>query len=87
MVVPFFIGMTIGPQAHACHVTPGSVGALWPTIVATALHAAGYLGITGILSLVVFEKVGVGLLRNAWLNTDVMWAAALVVTGLLTFVA
>jgi hypothetical protein len=33
----------------------------------------------------VFEKVGVGLLRKAWLNLDVLWAAALLVTGVLTF--
>jgi len=53
--------------------------------VATGLHAAGYLSVTAIISVVVFEKVGVGLLRKAWLNLDVLWAAALLVTGVLTF--
>jgi hypothetical protein len=54
-------------------------------LLATALHAVGYLAVTGLVALVVFERLGVGLLRKAWLNVDVMWAAALVVTGVLTF--
>jgi hypothetical protein len=33
----------------------------------------------------VFEKVGVGLLRKAWFNLDVIWACALIATGVLTF--
>jgi hypothetical protein len=41
--------------------------------------------VTAIISIVVFEKLGVGLLRKAWLNLDVLWAASLIVTGLLTF--
>ena len=32
----------------------------------------------------VFEKLGVGVLRRAWINLDVIWAAALVATGALT---
>jgi hypothetical protein len=46
---------------------------------------SGYLSVTAIISIVVFEKLGVGLLRKAWLNLDVLWAASLIVTGLLTF--
>ena len=54
-------------------------------IIATALHATGYLAVTAIVAVVVFEKFGVGLLRKAWLNLDVLWAAALLGTGVLTF--
>jgi hypothetical protein len=32
----------------------------------------------------VFVKLGVGLLRKAWINLDVIWAAALIVSGGLT---
>jgi hypothetical protein len=32
----------------------------------------------------VFEKLGVGILRRAWFNLDLIWASALVVTGVLT---
>ena len=33
---------------------------------------------------VVFEKLGVGLLRKAWFNLDLVWAISLVVTSLAT---
>jgi hypothetical protein len=32
----------------------------------------------------VFEKLGVGLLRKAWLNLDLVWALALVLTSVVT---
>jgi hypothetical protein len=85
MVVPIFLGMTNSAvPAHACHVAVESNGTMWASVIATALHAAGYLAITAIVSVVVFEKFGVGLLRKAWLNLDVMWAASLITAGVVT---
>src|SRR5262245_23399581 len=87
MVVPVFLGMAEAASPIAaphCHVPASASGTLWASIVATGLHAAGYLSVTAIISVVVFEKVGVGLLRKAWLNLDVLWAAALLITGALT---
>ena len=85
MVVPVFLGMVEAASPHACHVPATAGGTFMASIVATGLHAAGYLSVTAIISIVVFEKVGVGLLRKAWLNLDVLWAAALILTGVLTF--
>lgn len=50
---------------------------------ATALHAAGYLLVTGLIALLVYEKLGLELLRKAWLNLDLLWAATLIATGLI----
>ena len=36
------------------------------------------------VALLVFEKLGVGILRRAWINLDLIWSAALVATGALT---
>jgi hypothetical protein len=33
---------------------------------------------------VVYRKLGLGLLRKAWLNFDLVWAGALIATGLVT---
>ena len=85
MVVPVFLGMVEAASPHACHVPATAGGTFMASIVATGLHAAGYLSVTAIISIVVFEKVGVGLLRKAWLNLDILWAAALILTGVLTF--
>jgi hypothetical protein len=84
MVVPVFLGMsTAHAAAPACHTMDAGTSAA-TALAATALHAAGYLATTAAVAIAVFEKLGVGILRRAWLNLDVLWAAALVLTGLLT---
>ena len=49
-----------------------------------SIHSAGYLSVSAVIALVVFEKLGVGLLRKAWINLDLVWAIALVVTSVAT---
>jgi len=39
------------------------------------------LAVTGLVALVVYDRVGVAFLRRGWVNLDVLWNAALVVTG------
>jgi hypothetical protein len=86
MVVPVFVGMTMMSGSehaqHAHHMMHGASPGM--ALLATGLHAAGYLVVTAIVALLVFEKFGVGLLRRAWFNLDVFWASALVATGALT---
>ena len=53
-------------------------------LLATGFHAVGYLAVTAFIAVLVFEKLGVGILRRAWINLDVIWAAALMATGTLT---
>jgi hypothetical protein len=53
-------------------------------LLATAVHTTGYLAVTGLVAWVVYRKCGLALLRKAWFNLDLVWAAALVVTGLVT---
>jgi hypothetical protein len=51
---------------------------------ATLVHSSGYLLATMLVAVVVYEKVGVSILRRLWMNVDLVWAAALVVTGVVT---
>jgi hypothetical protein len=53
-------------------------------MLATGIHTVAYLAVTGLLAWVVYRKLGLALLRKAWLNFDLVWAAALVATGLVT---
>ena len=82
MVVPVFVAMS-GAGEHAHHMPAAGAGA-GAALIATGLHAVGYLAVTAAVALLVFEKLGVGILRRAWLNLDLIWSAALVATGLLS---
>jgi hypothetical protein len=66
----------------AAGILSGQALGLWVTLV----HTAGYLLVTGLVAVVVYEKLGLSLLRKAWVNLDLFWAGALVVTGLVTLV-
>jgi uncharacterized membrane protein len=82
MVVPVFLAMAITPGGLANHSMMASTPAA--AIFATLVHAFGYLLVTAAVALLVFEKLGVGLLRKAWLNLDLVWAVALIATGVIT---
>lgn len=89
MVLPFVLGDGsaggAGAVAHQ-HVAHAAVASGLPAAGAGAalVHAAGYLLVTGLVAVVVYERVGLRMLRSAWINLDVIWAAALVATAVLT---
>ena len=85
-------------HAHAGHMMPvehaghaghaAAIGAAGSTpllaLAATGIHTLGYLLVMGVIAMVVYEKVGLAILRRAWFNLDVVWAVALVITGVVT---
>ncbi len=81
MVVPVFVGMSIAGESVHVHHLGGSELEVGTALVATGLHAVGYLAMTAFIAVLVFEKLGVGILRRAWTNLDVIWAVALTATG------
>lgn len=97
MALPFVLRASADAAAdggaHAGHAamvhsamvhTEGLAGDAGIGLWATAVHTLGYLLTTGAVAVVVYEKVGLRVLRRAWVNLDVVWAAALVVTAVLT---
>lgn len=89
MVLPFVLGVTTPAEPgmmHGAHA--GTMASVAPTTGAAValVHAGGYLAVTGTVALVVYEKLGLRLLRRAWVNLDAVWAAALIATAALTFV-
>lgn len=86
MVLPLVLA---GPEPmHAGHhgtvALAGLAGAGEAVWAATALHGAGYLAATMLAAVVVYEWLGVGVLRRLWVNVDLVWAVALIGTGVLT---
>ena len=84
MVVPVFMGMSMSGAGEHAHHMPAAMAGASAAFFATGVHAVGYLAVTAGVAVLVFEKLGVGILRRAWFNLDLIWSAALVATGTLT---
>jgi hypothetical protein len=99
MVLPFVLGLRGSPASmevhhphahHSAHgdaeiVATAGVGADQALgLLATLIHTAGYLAVTGVVAVLVYEWFGLGLLRRLWFNLDRVWAVALIGTALLT---
>ncbi|GAA4191307.1 hypothetical protein GCM10022252_30970 [Streptosporangium oxazolinicum] len=51
------------------------------SLLATGVHTMSMLVTTTVLALVVYERLGVAVLRKAWFNLDLAWAVALIGAG------
>jgi hypothetical protein len=79
MVLPVWLQMSaVAGRSHAHVHTATNLEA---GLAATAVHSGSYLLVTAAIAWVVFRKLGVGLLRKAWINLDLIWAAALMASG------
>jgi hypothetical protein len=85
MALPFFLSMTASAEGPACHRYMASARVNLGS-AATLAHGAGYLAATALIAWIVVEYIGLGLLRKAWINLDLVWAAALFITGILTLI-
>ena len=76
------------PAEHADHLVAMSAPAGLSTIdvAAVGVHTAAMFLVMGAIAVVVFEKVGLAILRRAWLNLDRLWAGALIGAGALTLI-
>jgi hypothetical protein len=86
MVLPVLLANTTveAVSSTALHHHTAAAASPMAGLLATAVHTLGYLAVTGLVAWVVYGKFGLALLRKAWFNVDVIWAAALVITGLVT---
>jgi hypothetical protein len=58
------------------------------TLAAVGIHTGAMLAVTALIAVVVYQWVGLAILRSAWVNFDRLWSAALIATGLaLLFIA
>jgi hypothetical protein len=91
MVLPLVMGQAAPglPVEHAHHMAAAMLGPRttdWIGLSVALVHTAGYLLVTGIIAVIVYERVGVRFLRTAWVNLDLIWAVALVGTGLASII-
>jgi hypothetical protein len=70
MVLPIFLGMAAPSGAAMCHSPETLSTTANMAVMSTIVHGAGYLMVTAAAAWVVFTKLGVGVLRQAWINLD-----------------
>jgi hypothetical protein len=87
MLVPFFLQSPAAAESH--HHDAHQMHA-WafanfraPSLLITAvvIHTLGYFLTTALVAIVVYENLGVAILRHAWFNIDFIWMLALMITG------
>lgn len=72
--------LLVGGEASGVHAHHGGHGA-GAGLAAVALHSAAMLAAMAVVAVVVYEVVGLDVLRRAWLNLDRLWALVLVGAG------
>jgi hypothetical protein len=87
MLVPFFLqspaaGEAHHHDAHQMHAWAfANFSAPSLLIAAVVVHTLGYLLTTTVVAIVIYEKLGIAILRRAWFNIDLVWMLALMITG------
>jgi len=62
-------------------------GSLGTGAVGISLHVAAMLGVMALVAVAVYDRLGLKILRRAWLNTDQVWAGAFVLAAGVTLVS
>lgn len=77
------------PGGHAHHMpiaaeSDSGVRFLAEALAAVSLHTLAMMLVMGVLAIVVYRWVGVGILRKAWFNLDLVWTGTMAVAGGIT---
>jgi hypothetical protein len=98
MLVPVLLGLSgttheVGHQAHEAHEHWGHSVHLFLTnpealadLAAVAVHTLSMFAVMAVVALVVYDRLGLMILKRTWFNVDLLWAAALVGAGVITLV-
>ena len=68
---------------HSVHLFLTNPGAL-ADLAAVAVHTLSMFAVMAAVALVVYDRLGLMILKRTWFNVDLLWAAALVVAGVIT---
>ena len=89
MIAPVLLGIggaaaaSAGSHDHS-PLGVASSSSLLEAAAGLAIHVAAMLAVMAVVAVVVYEKLGVEVLRRAWINTDQLWAGSFVVAAGIT---
>ena len=90
MLFPVLLNLPICASAAATTAArglgPGVFAMAQTALWVVALHMAAMLIVMGTVAITVYDWIGLGILRTAWINVDRLWAATLLGSGLIVLV-
>ena len=90
MLVPILLRLSEPTQRshdqgdHAAHAGMSGSATVLADLAAVGLHTLVMFAVMGAIAVVVYEKLGVMILKRTWFNLDLLWAGALVGAGVIT---
>jgi hypothetical protein len=89
MLVPVLLRLssaepTQGTHEHGAHAAYAGWATVLADLTAVGLHTLAMFAVMGAVAVVVYEKLGVMILKRTWFNVDLLWAGALVAAGVIT---
>ena len=70
--------------AHAGYTDPTGSATALADLAAVGLHTLAMFAVMAAIAIVVYEKLGVMILKRTWFNLDLLWAGVLVGAGVIT---
>ena len=84
MVAPVILGLRASQSGGHDDMAMLAGGRLDIPAVGLAVHVGAMVAVMGAIAYFVYARVGLQILRRAWLNTEQVWAGAFVLAGLVT---
>ena len=86
MLAPLLLRMPSASanSGHTAHATASMTDNAVMLLSAVGVHTLSFFVVTGIVAVIVYEVVGLALLRKAWFNMDLLWSIALMIAGIVT---
>ncbi len=76
------------PGEHSRHFPTAAAATTATGLAALGVHTAALFLVMGTIAVLVYETLGLEMLRRAWINLDLLWSFALILAGVITlFVA
>ena len=86
MLAPLLLRMPAAAHSgHMPHAPASMADSATMLLSAVGVHTLSFFVVTGIVAIVVYEVIGLSLLRKAWFNLDLLWSIALMIAGVVTF--
>jgi uncharacterized membrane protein len=94
MLIPVLLSLSSTGQTgeahahgtHANHVAMADMSTVLADLAVIGVHTLAMFAVMGAIAVVVYERLGVTILKRTWFNVDLLWAGALVGAGLITLV-